>query len=105
MKRTSSRAQSPEARLYHSLYYTPRWRKERAQHLAREPYCRMCARARRQTKATTVDHIKPHRGDVILFWDQSNWQSLCSVHHLSVKQRMEAGRPEPIPIGRDGWPL
>lgn len=105
MKRTSRRAQSPQAAIYHQLYYTPRWRRERAQHLAREPLCRMCARAGRQTKATTVDHIKPHGGDDRLFWDQANWQSLCDTHHLVVKRRMEAGGPEPLAIGPDGWPL
>lgn len=32
-------------------------------------------------KATVVDHIKPHRGDKILFWDESNWQALCKQCH------------------------
>lgn len=31
--------------------------------------------------ATEVDHIKPHRGDMVLFWDESNWQGLCRSHH------------------------
>lgn len=29
------------------------------------------------TPARVVDHITPHRGDVALFWDESNWQALC----------------------------
>ena len=33
------------------------------------------------TPATVVDHIIPHRGDRKLFWDESNWQSLCERHH------------------------
>jgi 5-methylcytosine-specific restriction enzyme A len=105
MKRTSSRAQSPEARLYHALYYTPRWRRERAQHLAREPLCRMCARAGRSTKAVVVDHIIPHRGDLTLFWDPINRQSLCLVHGNGEKQRIENGGKPRLPIGPDGWPL
>ena len=32
-------------------------------------------------RATVVDHIKPHRGDQKLFWDQNNWQPLCKEHH------------------------
>nr|WP_246414712.1 HNH endonuclease signature motif containing protein [Yoonia ponticola] len=40
-------------------------------------------------KATTVDHIKPHRGDKVLFWDKNNWQSLCTSCHNRHKQRVE----------------
>lgn len=32
-------------------------------------------------RATIVDHIKSHRGDPILFWDEENWQPLCKHHH------------------------
>lgn len=39
--------------------------------------------------ATVVDHIKPHKGDSQLFWDQDNWQSLCKTHHDSTKQAEE----------------
>ncbi|WP_435645121.1 HNH endonuclease [Butyricicoccus porcorum] len=35
----------------------------------------------RYTRATVVDHIVPHRGDPKLFWDQTNWQSLCKQCH------------------------
>ncbi|CQR75082.1 hypothetical protein SpAn4DRAFT_4446 [Sporomusa ovata] len=28
-----------------------------------------------------MDHIKAHRGDQVLFWDQSNWQPLCKKCH------------------------
>jgi 5-methylcytosine-specific restriction protein A len=31
--------------------------------------------------AEVVDHIKPHKGDMTLFWDENNWQSLCKMHH------------------------
>ncbi|MCR8827199.1 HNH endonuclease [Photobacterium sp. TY 1-4] len=31
--------------------------------------------------ATDVDHITPHKGDRRLFFDQSNWQSLCKSCH------------------------
>jgi 5-methylcytosine-specific restriction protein A len=40
--------------------------------------------------ATTVDHIRPHRGDYDLMWDESNWQSLCTWHH-NVKTAKEDG--------------
>jgi 5-methylcytosine-specific restriction protein A len=47
----------------------------------------------RYVKATDVDHIVPHRGDSILFWDQNNWQALCHRHH-SIKTRREDHNPE-----------
>jgi 5-methylcytosine-specific restriction protein A len=28
-----------------------------------------------------VDHVVPHRGDAILFWDRANWQSMCKPCH------------------------
>ena len=28
-----------------------------------------------------LDHIIPHRGDQRLFWDQTNWESLCKGCH------------------------
>jgi hypothetical protein len=31
--------------------------------------------------ANVVDHIIPHRGDMELFWDESNWQSMCEPCH------------------------
>jgi 5-methylcytosine-specific restriction protein A len=33
------------------------------------------------TVATVVDHILPHRGDRVLFWDRSNWQALSKKCH------------------------
>lgn len=40
--------------------------------------------------ASVVDHIEPHRGDQVLFWDKANWQSLCGTHHSADKQSEEA---------------
>ncbi len=50
----------------------------------------MCMTMGMVTQATVVDHIKPHRGDQGLFWNKGNWQSLCTPHHSSTKQRDEA---------------
>lgn len=64
--------------------YDSRWQKARAGYLLAHPYCIMCG-----APASHVDHITPHKGDDRLFWDQSNWQSLCAHHHNSTKQREE----------------
>ena len=37
-----------------------------------------------------VDHVVPHRGDMTLFWDVANWQSLCATHHNATKKRQES---------------
>jgi 5-methylcytosine-specific restriction protein A len=62
------------------------------QFLAAHPLCVMCAAEGRYTKATVVDHIKPHRGDRNLFWDRANWQPLCKAHH-DKKTGLEDSRP------------
>ena len=38
--------------------------------------------------ASVVDHIRPHRGDMVLFWDQTNHQSQCESCHFA-KTMME----------------
>lgn len=69
--------------------YDHRWRKERAEYLRLNPLCVMCEAEGRIKAATVVDHKIPHRGDMVLFWDKTNWQSLCKPHHDSHKQRIE----------------
>lgn len=69
--------------------YDHKWRKARERHLADHPLCVYCQRLGLVTAANVVDHVVPHRGDMALFWDQANWQSLCTPCHSSVKQREE----------------
>ena len=47
----------------------------------RATLCVSCQAEGKLTAATVVDHIIPHRGDMKLFWDESNWQPLCKEHH------------------------
>lgn len=84
--------------------YNYRWEKARARFLAANPLCSMCKEQAHVTAATVVDHIIPHKGDPVLFWDERNWQALCTTHHSRDKQRIERGRPM-IAIGPDGWPI
>jgi 5-methylcytosine-specific restriction endonuclease McrA len=71
------------------LKKTYRWQQERKAFLMCNPLCVMCRQAGHTTAARIVDHIRPHRGDAVLFWDQQNWQPLCKQHHDSAKQRLE----------------
>jgi 5-methylcytosine-specific restriction enzyme A len=83
--------------------YGSRWQKARHLFLRAHPFCVMCKRQGRIEPAAVVDHIRPHRGDAGLFWDQGNWQPLCKSHHDATKQRME-GKGAPG-CGPDGLPL
>lgn len=72
--------------------YGYKWQQRRKQFLQRPENvcCVYCARLGLTVVATVVDHIKPHRGDQELFWDENNWQSLCSSCHSGIKQREES---------------
>lgn len=61
--------------------YSTRWQRASKKYLESHPLCVKCAADGRYIKATVVDHVIPHRGDQILFWDQSNWQALCKKCH------------------------
>lgn len=61
--------------------YDTRWRKARKLFLQQHPLCVLCQEEGKVVPATVVDHIIPHRGDKRLFWDQTNWQSLCKNCH------------------------
>jgi len=69
--------------------YGSKWQSARAGFLRSHPLCVICAQAGRTTAADTVDHERPHLGDMRLFWDRSNWQALCHRCHSGAKQRAE----------------
>lgn len=69
--------------------YGLRWQRESALFLKRYPLCGMrpgkkapvmsrCHDEGKVEAARQVDHVKPHRGNQELFWNRSNWQSLCA---------------------------
>jgi len=67
---------------WHWMYSTKTWTQDlRPAQLLREPFCRECARQGIRTRATVVDHVKPHLGDWLLFVDPGNHQSLCKRCH------------------------
>ena len=65
----------------------------RKKFLQAHPICVRCYAEGKITEATVVDHIIPHRGDMKLFWDKSNWQPLCEHHH-NVKTMTEDNNVE-----------
>ena len=96
--------------LHRNPYASAVWLRLRRAQLRCEPLCRLCKAAGRIEPATTVDHKVPHKGDMTLFADPGNLQSLCAACHSSVKQSMERrGQTEPPSysrdVGPDGYPL
>ena len=77
-------------RAKHQSMYDRRWRKARRLYLTLHPLCVYCQEDGYTRAASVVDHIRPHKGDDRLFWDESNWQPLCKTHHDATKQREES---------------
>ena len=74
------------------LYGTARWQRLRWAVLVRDLFaCRMCGAVHSDTSLLVADHIRPHRGDEALFWDEGNLQCLCKRCHDGAKQRGERG--------------
>lgn len=86
------------------LYGTSRWQRMRLRHLKANPLCVFCLAENIVTPAKVADHIRPHKGDEALFWDEANLQSLCTRHHNSTKQSLEKGGKPRVRIAADGWP-
>jgi len=57
--------------------YDARWAKASKAYLKAFPWCACgCGRL-----AMVTDHIRPHKGNVGLFWDANNWQGLSKRCH------------------------
>ena len=83
------------AQPWRKWYATPRWRRLRLQVLHRDGWtCRMTGvpliGAHPAPDSPVVDHVVPHRGDPVLFWDPANLQALSKAAHDGEKQSMEA---------------
>lgn len=71
--------------------YDAKWRRYRIKFLAEHFYCIECLKQGKFVFATVVDHIKPHKGDIKLFWDTSNHQSLCKPCHDRKTAKEDGG--------------
>lgn len=94
---------SDEAKQWRKLYNSGRWKRLRDYQLQTEPLCRFCLQQEIVEAANVCDHVVPHKGDVGLFFDCTNLQSLCFACHDSTKQRIELGQTI-VSFGIDGWP-
>lgn len=65
-----------KSKQWHNLYESSRWRKISKDFLRRYPTCFICGKP-----AKIADHIIPHRGNIELFYDDSNLQPMCWSCH------------------------
>jgi 5-methylcytosine-specific restriction enzyme A len=113
---------------YRQRGYDTRWDKAAAAFKAQHPLCLGCQAIGQVKAASVVDHVEPHKGDMIKFWDASMWQTSCAWHHDVVKQALEqqyergtlslsdlwlnsqaaiklSRKRQAKAIGVDGWPV
>jgi 5-methylcytosine-specific restriction endonuclease McrA len=106
-------SRSIAAEQYRRLYRDLRWcgpHGIRQQALLRDNYtcqrcgCLLVTGNRHHPRAAVVNHIKPHKGDEVLFFDLENTESVCKTDHDTLIQREEA-RGYTIGSDVDGRPV
>lgn len=78
---------------YERWYKTKRWQDVRAKQLQKHPLCSECELHGKITEATQVDHVRSHRGDEKLMWDETNLRSLCISCHSQKTWEETLGPP------------
>lgn len=61
--------------------YDNRWARYSKQRLQLHPWCVACENRGEVRRAVITDHVIPHKGNAVLFWDETNHQSLCKEDH------------------------
>jgi 5-methylcytosine-specific restriction protein A len=86
---------------YQHLYRTAEWQEFATGIKVRDNWtCRLCGLVCTGKGEAIADHIIPHKGDLRLFWDPENVQTLCKPCHDGPKKRMEVGTRM---VRTDGW--
>jgi 5-methylcytosine-specific restriction protein A len=89
----------------HQRGYTARWAKESKAFIRAHPLCQceLCQEGKiRVLPSQVTDHDKPHKGDPVLFWDQTNWRALNKRCHdrKTVMRDGGLGRTPPEDVAR-----
>jgi 5-methylcytosine-specific restriction enzyme A len=69
--------------------YDAQWFAASALFKAHNPFCLGCLAIGLSTPTEVVDHIVPHQGDNMLFWNEANWQPACAWHYNAIKPTLE----------------
>ena len=111
MQRKISGKRSTEAQKYRTLYSTKHLKTLRRQALTRDKYrcqhsgCYAYLQVGGDHPCSAVvHHLELHKGDLELFFDLDNLQSVCWTCHSGDIQSTEA-RQYDSTIGADGWPI
>jgi len=70
--------------------YSAAWDKASAAFRRSHPLCLGCEAAGRLEVSAVTDHVEPHKGNQVKFWNADMWQACCAWHHDVVKQKLEA---------------
>ena len=75
------------------LYNTTRWRKASKMFLNEHPLCECneCKSLGRLVSSQVTDHKIPHRGNLELFWDESNWTAMSKKCHDRKTAKEDGG--------------
>jgi len=91
-KKEKQKVQDQRRGSAYSRGYDKRWQTYRLRYLNDHPLCECkdCKESDRILAASVVDHIIPHKGDTVLFWDPKNHQAMAKRCH-DIKTAKEDG--------------
>lgn len=91
-RHTDAEGHSRDLEPWRAWYSLKRWRDLRWRVFRRDRFrCQCgCGVLGVQSRDLVADHVKAHRGDPALFWDEANVQTLLKVCHDRIKQAAEA---------------
>jgi 5-methylcytosine-specific restriction protein A len=88
---------------YQKVYNTPRWKRLRAEKVANNPVCELCAAKGITRVVEEVHHLVPFEidNDLSLAYDYDNLISLCVECHKQLHMDLKGGRFSPHYINQD----
>lgn len=94
---------------WHGWYNTQRWQDLKLRVHKRDLYTcqncgRICAGKYPADDSPAADHKIRHQGDPVLFWDESNVETLCKAPCHDAKKQAEERRGYAIGCDKSGRP-
>ena len=95
-RKAKQAAQDKQRGSAHARGFGARWQAASKGWLKAHPWCQCSEHQGNSVQhggvmANVVDHITPHRGDISLFWERSNWQSMAKSCHDKKPAREDGG--------------